>query len=200
MVNEKDMSEMEFEVTDEEHHNADDVEIAEEEHASADKIKQLRQKLQTCDEEKRHILEQAQRERADFLNARKRLETERQSDKLRFTKKHAVALLPLCDSFEMAMKDKDAWEKADVSWRKGIDGIYTQLKRLLESYGVHEIDSEGQAFDPRKHEAMGTTPVTDTHKQDTVVSVLQRGYEITLDGMTEVIRPARVTIGEYTEN
>jgi len=29
------------------------------------------------------------------------------------------------------------------------------------------------------------------------VSVMQSGYEITLDGNTEIIRPARVTTGQY---
>ena len=120
-------------------------------------------------------------------------------DKLRFTKKHIEALLPLCDSFEMAIKNKDAWEKADESWRKGIEGIHTQLTRLVESYGVTATGAEGEQFDPHNHEAIGTTPVTDKAQHDTVMTVLQRGYVIKTESGSEVIRPARVTTGELTQ-
>jgi molecular chaperone GrpE (heat shock protein) len=56
-----------------------------------------------------------------------------------------------------------------------------------------------ETFDPYKHEAIGTTPVTDKHLQDKVVVVLQKGYEINTGDTMEVIRPARVTTGDYTE-
>jgi molecular chaperone GrpE len=162
-------------------------------------MKQLRQKLARLEEEKKQILEDAAREKADFMNARKRLETERAQDKVRYTKKHIEALLPLADSFEMARTNKEAWEKADESWRKGIEGIHTQLQQLLESYGVTEIEANGDDFDPYKHEAIGMVPVTDKELDHKVINVLQRGYEIKVGATMEVIRPARVTTGEYSE-
>lgn len=199
MVNKYDTNDDEFEVTDQEHHDAETLELEDEEEQGSDKLKQLRHKLQKNDEEKRHLLETMQRERADFLNARKRLEGERAQDRLRQTKRHVEALLPLCDSFEMAMRDK-AWEKADASWRKGIEGIHGQLNRLMESYGVKPIGTVGEAFNPHTHEAIGTAEVNEKKEHDTVVAVLQTGYEITQDGTTEVIRPARVTIGDHIGN
>jgi len=201
MVNEQDFTdidqEINLEVTNEEHLHNDDMELADEEATGADKLKKLRQKLAACDEEKRQILEESQRERADFLNARKRMEADRALDKVRYTKKHVEALLPLADSFDMACANKDTWEKADEQWRKGIEGIHTQLQKLIESYGVRVIDPIGETFDPYKHEAIGTIPVTEKALDHTVVSVLQKGYGIDIDGTVEVIRPARVTTGEY---
>lgn len=197
MTNEQDITENEFEVTEEGHHN--DIELADEEVTGANKLKQLRQKLQTSTEEKRQVMEDAAREKADFLNARRRLEGERALDRIRYTKKHIEALLPLADSFEMARSNKEAWEKADEGWRKGIEGIQTQLMKLIESYGVHVIDPIGVAFDPYKHEAIGMTPVTDKKLDHTVTNVLQKGYEIKVGDDMEVIRPARVTTGEFTE-
>ena len=199
MANEQDFSEDEFEVTDEGHHEGEDVELVDEEATGANKMKQLRQKLQKCDEEKRQVMESAAREKADFLNARRRLESERRLDKVRYTKKHIEALLPLADSFEIARSNKEAWEKADESWRKGIEGINTQLLRLIESYGVTVIDPIGQDFDPYRHEAIGMTPVTDKTLDHKVINVLQRGYEIKVDDTMEVIRPARVTTGVYND-
>lgn len=200
MVNKYDTNDDDFEVTEDEHHDAETLELEDEEERGSDKLKQLRHKLQKNDEEKRHLMETMQRERADFLNARKRLEGERALDKQKHTKKHVEALLPLCDSFEMAMHDKAAWEKADASWRKGIEGISAQLQRLLQNYGVSAIGEVGEAFDPRTHEAIGTAPVTEKKEHDTVVAVLQTGYKITQDDTTEVIRPARVTTGSYEGN
>jgi molecular chaperone GrpE len=199
MVNDKDFSEDEFEVTTDEHHEDNDIELQDEETTGAQKLKQLRQKITNLDEEKRQIMEEAAREKADFLNARKRLEGERALDKIRYVKKHIEALLPLADSFEMARANKESWEKADPMWRKGIEGIHLQLQSLIESYGVIVIDPLGKTFDPYKHEAIGMTPVTDKDKHDTVTNVLQKGYEIDAAGTMEVIRPARVTTGQYTE-
>jgi molecular chaperone GrpE len=198
MVNEQDNIDDEMTVTDDDHHDEhEEIELADEEATGADKLKQLRQKIARITEEKQQIQEDAARERADFMNARKRLEGERTLDKVRHTKKHIEKLLPLADSFEMARANKEAWEKADENWRKGIEGIHTQLQKLLDSYGVSAIDPEGQEFDPYKHEAIGITPVTDKNLDNKVVSVLQKGYEIDAEGTMEVIRPARVTTGEY---
>lgn len=198
MVNDKDFSEDEIEITDEDHHEQADIELEDMEATGADKVKQLRQKITRLDEEKRQLLEDSAREKADFMNARKRLEGERALDKVRYTKKHIEALLPLADSFEMAQANKEAWEKADASWRKGIEGIHTQLTKLIESYGVSVIDPMGEEFDPYKHEAVGTTPVDDKALDHKVMHVMQKGYEIKVDGKQEVIRPARVTTGEYS--
>ena len=199
MVNEHDSTDVDFDVEDDDHHELEDLELSDEEATGAQKMKLLRQKLAKSDEEKRQILEDAAREKADFLNARRRLENERAQDKIRFTKKHVEALLPLSDSFEMARSNKDAWEKADEQWRKGIEGIHTQLQQLVASYGVSEIAADGADFDPHKHEAIGTTPVTDKKLDHKVIHVLQKGYEINVDGTMEVIRPARVTTGVYSE-
>lgn len=199
MVNSDEENDIQLEVTNDEDTGTLDPELTDVEATEANKIKQLKEKLARVEEEKRTILETAQRERADFLNARKRLESERANDKLRYTKRHIESLLPLCDSFEMAISNTEAWEKADANWRKGIEGIYMQLKKLLEAAGVSIIDPLHEQFDPHRHEAIGTTTVSDKKLQDKVVVVLQRGYEIDMDGKTEIIRPARVSTGEYTE-
>ena len=198
MVNEQDIFDDEMTVTEGEHHEEhEDIELADEEATGADKLKQLRQKIARLTEEKQRVQEEAARERADFLNARRRMETERAHDKVRHTMKHIEKLLPLADSFDMARANKDAWEKADEQWRKGIEGIHTQLQQLLTSYGVSEIAAEGMTFDPYKHEAIGTVPVSEKSLDHTVVLVLQKGYELRTDEAVEVIRPARVTTGEY---
>jgi molecular chaperone GrpE len=174
---------------------AEETELEEIEELNTDKIKDLREKIKRLQDEKREILEESQRSKAEFLNAKKRIEEEKRQDKKRLQRKHAEELLPLCDSFQMAMSNTEVWEKADKAWRTGIEGINMQLLNILSSYGVSTIEPAGEPFDPNKHEAIGTEEVTDEKLQDTVVSVVQRGYEITQDGDTHLLRPARVTTG-----
>ena len=160
----------------------------------------LRDKLKVCEAEKRDILEETQRAKADFLNARRRLEEERKRDHERSIIKHVEELIPLCDSFQVAMQNKEVWEKADANWRKGIEGIYSQLQNILVNYKVTILNPQNAAFNPHQHEALQTTPTTDKSAHDTVVAVIQMGYELAkADGTVELIRPARVVIGEYTE-
>lgn len=198
MVNMKNYDDdFEEEITNEDEDDTDteSPELEEIEERGEDKLKKLRQKLTACEDEKKAILDESQRGRADFLNARKRLEEERRKDRVRFQRLHVEELLPLCDSFEMAMGDVAIWEKADKSWRAGIEGIYAQLKSLLGTYGVKAFSPAGEVFDPYRHEAIGTEVVRDESLIHTVVTVTQPGYEITADGQTEIIRPARVTTG-----
>jgi molecular chaperone GrpE len=171
------------------------TELVDEEEQSSDKIKKLRKKITRLEEEKLQLGDELQRAKAEFLNVRKRLEEERQNDRIRARKQHIEEMLPLCDSFQMAMNDQAAWEKADEAWRKGVEGIHTQLMSLLSSYNVRTIEPVGEHFNPHKHEAIGTEEVTDAKLQDTVISVVQRGYELDHNGSSEIIRPARVTTG-----
>ncbi len=161
-----------------------------------DIISSLKTKLKNSESEKRQILEDSQRLKADYLNARRRLDEDRERDKVRSIISHLDRLIPVYDSFEMAMANKTTWEKADENWRKGVEGIYAQLLTILTDYRVTTLNPLQETFDPKKHEALSTMPVTDTKDHDKVITVIQKGYELrNNDGTTELIRPARVIIG-----
>ncbi|MEM9336299.1 MAG: nucleotide exchange factor GrpE [Patescibacteria group bacterium] len=173
----------------------EDISIEDAEAMSNDKLKDLRTKLKQCEAEKSDHLEELQRAKADFLNARKRLDEERVADRTRNKIAHVEELLPLCDSFTMAMGDTAAWEEAPEKWRKGVEGIHAQLHNLLQQYGVKEVAPTGEQFDPQHHEAMGSEAVEDSKLVDTVVKVIQPGYTMIVDGTERQIRPARVIVG-----
>ena len=178
---------------------AEEPELLDIEDAEENKLKKLREKLKQAEEGKRSALEDLATVRADFLNARKRLEEDSKRVIERKTIRHMESLLPLADSFYMAMSNKKVWESADEKWRKGVEGINLQLLQILKDNGVQPIDPTGEVFDPAKHEAIGTTPV-EAELVDTVVLVMQQGYEMTLGDKTELIRPARVTTGTLETN
>ncbi len=176
-----------------------DTELGDDEKTAEQKLKALRTKLQTATDEVREVREELQRTKADFLNARRRLDEEVIRTRERDTIKHIEKLLPLADSFYLATLDKDAWEKGDEKWRKGIEGIYQQLLGTLRGYGVESFNPTNELFDPQKHEALSTITVADATQHDHVLTVMQLGYTVTTNGTTTVIRPARVTVAEYKQ-
>lgn len=192
-----DEMEDEIEITDD-HTDTIDPELSDIEDAEENKLKTLRNKLKEAEEKNRDIMEELQRNRADFLNAKRRLEEERLRDKDRTTISHIEKLLPIYDSFYLAMLDEETWSKADEKWRKGIEGIYSQIKNLLSGYQVEIFDPTGEPFDATKHEALAMVPVTDPTADHQVLSVIQLGAELKRGETTELIRPARVTVGELT--
>jgi molecular chaperone GrpE len=109
----------------------DDAELEDVEENSKLKIKKLQEKLKESEKEKMEHLENLQRAKAEFLNGKRRLEEERLRDKERAVTNQIEKLLPLCDSFHMAMSDTKAWDAIDETWRKGIENIYNQLQSLL---------------------------------------------------------------------
>lgn len=189
-------AELELEATNED--NVLEPELESVEAHTTGKLKALREKLKAAEDAKMDALEQLQRTKADFLNARKRLEEERLQERERALIAHAEELLPLYDSFAMAMQNKTAWEAIDKNWRIGVEGIFSQLQSLLESYGVTAVSPQGQPFDPQLHEALGNEPVAEESLHDTITRVVQVGFVRTRNGQTATIRPARVMVGTYT--
>jgi len=173
----------------------EDIEDAEE-----NKLKKLRDKLKQAEEDKKAALEELANVKADYLNARKRLEEDTVKTIERKSNQHLADLLPLADSFVMAMSNKEVWEQADANWRKGVEGIYAQLLQVLRDNGVEPVDPTGEVFDPNLHEAINTEEVENDQDIDKVLSVMQLGYQIVKGDEKRALRPARVTIGVAKES
>lgn len=154
--------------------NLDDSVIAEE--SAEETIKKLRLKLKKALEEKQEYLTGWQRTKADFINARKRDE-ELQKDFIKYSNEGLISsLIPVLDSFNMAMGNKESWERVDKNWRVGVEYISNQLKKVLEDNGLKEINPIGQKFDPNRDEAVEYVKVSDQKQDHVVISVTQRFF------------------------
>ena len=166
-----------------------------EENISEDKkdaVKKLKEKLEKCEEEKNRYLTLWQKDKADFVNARKD-DNRRNQEVIKFSKESVITeILPVLDSFEMAMKNP-AWFEVSKEWRTGVEYIHSQLYTLLQNNGVEEINPLGNQFNTLEHHALESVSVNDEKKDHTVVEVTQKGYK--LNG--KIIRPAIVKVGEY---
>ena len=171
--------------------NLDDSVIAEE--ATVETVKKLREKLKKSDAERMEYLTGWQRAKADLINARKRDEADHK-DFIKFANERLIdGLIPVLDSFELAMNNKEAWEKADKNWRVGVEYIANQLRKALNDAGLEEINPIGQKFDPMRDEAAEYVPVDSSDKNHVVIGVMQKGY--VLNGRS--MRPAKVRVGEF---
>lgn len=199
--------------TKQDEHEDTDVEITDEpaapeetdtietEATAQQKIKTLQEKAKAAESAKAEALEELSRGRADYLNARKRIEEDASNARLRDKRAFIESLLPLCDSFDQAMQNQDVWQQVDEQWRKGVEGIHGQLQQILQHYQVERDRPVAEPFDPKRHEAISEQPVTEESKHNTIVEVTQAGYHFADDSST-LIRPARVIVGAYqdTEN
>ena len=169
----------------------DDSVVAEE--SAQEAIKTLRLKLKKALAEKQEYLNGWQKDKADFLNARKRDEAANK-EMIKYANESLISeLIAVLDSFSMAFSDKAAWEKVDKNWRVGVEYIANQFKKVLEDNGLTEIDPIGQKFDPMRDEAVTFEPVTDAAKDGVVTTVIQRGY--LYNG--RAVKAPKVKVGEF---
>jgi molecular chaperone GrpE len=156
-------------------------------------VKKLRQKIKELEEKNLEYLTGWQKERADGINLRKRLDEEKK-EFAKFAKEDITTeLMSVLDSFESAFKNKEAWEKVDKNWRVGVEYIHTQLVNVLGNHGVGVVDPIGEQFDPQRDDAIETVPVEDEKDNHKIIEVLSIGYKL----HDKVIRAPKVKVGEY---
>ncbi len=178
-----------------EEQNIDDVAFVDSDEEGAEKnaagkLKKLQEKLKVLEKEKQEYLDGWQRARADYANLQK--SSEENIKRLRGVVEESLIgeLLPVVDSFLMAFSNKQAWEKVEPTWRKGVEYIYQQLLSMLQSHEVTLYGEKGEAFDPAKYEAVSEEKTEDKALDHRVASVIQKGVMLG----SQVLRPARVAI------
>lgn len=157
---------------------------------SAAALKKLREKLKICQKERQEFLETSQRLKADYINSRKDEEKAR-GRIAEYAKADLLhELFDLADSFEMAFRNREAWERVEENWRRGVEYIYAKLTEIFRQHGVEEINPAGAPFDPSRHQSVGILESKRAEDDNKVFEVVQKGYQ--LNG--RVIRPAKVKI------
>ncbi len=169
------------------HHRTDDIDI------SAAKLPADVEALKLALDEARKgsddYLTALQRERAEFLNFKRRTAEERDRDLGLANEDLIRKVLTLADDFDRAIEARPG-SIVDDPWFEGIAAIDRKLRTLLESEGVSGIDAgPGRPFDPREHEAIATVPGTDRAEGE-IVEEIRRGYRL----RDRVLRPALVAV------
>lgn len=147
--------------------------------------------LKKLQEERDALFEQVARVQADFRNAQKRLEADKQQA-IQFANTSLIkGLLPVIDNFERALQADSA--KADIaSILKGMQIVYDQLITVMKQQQVEIIAPKpGDLFDPNQHQALMQQGGSES-EEPVVTQLLQKGYA----AHGRVLRPAGVAVSK----
>lgn len=159
-----------------------------------DELETLKTELAEIEQKADEYLRLAQRTQADFVNYRRRVDEER----AQLTRDAGLSvlsrLLPILDDFERAMTNASSTE-LQSNWGQGVQLVERNLRSLLSSEGVEPIPAEGEVFDPRLHEAVGSAPSEDV-PEGHVMHVVRQGYR----KGDRILRPTQVLVAHRRES
>lgn len=139
-------------------------------------------------DERDSLFDRLARLQAEFDNYRKRAAKESADFREYAVADAARNLLPVIDNLSLALKNASG---SPEEFRKGVELIYKQLQDTLQKLNIQRVPAQGQAFDPRVHEAIEmveSDQVPDHH----VLEELQPGYRI----KDRLLRPAMVRVAK----
>lgn len=124
---------------------------------------------------------------AEWDTYRRRMNEQREAEKVRAAEKLVESLIPVIDDFERTIDY--AQNNGETGLLGGVEAVHSKLLSVLQTDGVQVIDPKGEAFDALESQAVAT--VDDASVPDeTVAEVYQKGYRLG----TKVLRPAMVTV------
>ena len=135
--------------------------------------------------ERDQLLDRLARLQAEFENARKRTEREQAANRDYAVGNVVEKFLPVMDHFELALKASGSAEQL----RSGVELIVKQMEDVLRQLNVTPIPTDGEAFDPHLHEALGTIERNDLPDHH-IAEEIRRGYRL----RDRLLRPSLVRI------
>jgi molecular chaperone GrpE len=135
--------------------------------------------------ERDQLLDRLARLQAEFDNARKRQEREKQEFRDYATGSVVEQFLPVLDNFALALNSTGTAEQL----RTGVELIVKQMDETLRQLQVVAVPTIGQQFDPRVHEALGSVERDDL-PDHSIAEEIRKGYRI----RERLLRPAMVRI------
>ncbi len=127
---------------------------------------------------------------AEFDNYKRRAQRD-QTDGIRFANEKILKdLLPIMDNLERAIQCGTD-QTGNGGLLEGVELTYKQFLETLSKFGVRQISSVGELFDPAMHQAVAQVD-SDTANPNTVVEEFQKGYFL----HERILRPAMVTVAK----
>lgn len=121
-------------------------------------------------------LNDLKRLQAEFDNYRKRVLKERAELKDFLIQDMMTRLLDVVSNLERALYHPISSEDVE-SYKTGVSMVYQQFTGILSDYGLSKINTVGQLFDPRFHEAVSQVESAE-HEPGTIVMEIMPGYKI----------------------
>jgi len=153
---------------------------------AATDLQNLQERLTKALQEKDEYLALLQRERADFMNYKKRVEEEKK-DVIAFGQ--SLLLLKWIPLYELFIKAESHLPEslAQDDWVKGVLQIKALFEKLFSDLEVKKIETVGHPFDSNMHEAMMEVP----GEKGMVIQEFEPGYLF----HGRVLKAAKVAVG-----
>jgi molecular chaperone GrpE len=153
---------------------------------------EMLQELKVQAEKAREHWDQLLRTTAEFDNFRKRAAREKEEAVRYANHKLLERLLPVLDSFDMAIAAASTeGAESSQSLKEGINMVLQQFRTVLKEAGMEEIEAQGKPFDPNLHEAVSELE-TDEVQEGHVAHQIRKGYRL----RDRLVRPSSVIVAK----
>ena len=151
-------------------------------------------KLKELEEKTEKYLNSLVRTQADFDNYKKANHRENERYRARIKEDMLKKLIKHYEDLLRAFNVLDLIEKGE-SVKKGFKMIIENFEKFLEEEGVKPMLSEGEKFDPYKHEAL-LVEENEKFPENTIIEELNKGYYLN----NKILKPAGVKISKTKSN
>lgn len=127
---------------------------------------------------------------AEFENFKRRTSKERIELFKTAGQEVMLALLPILDDFDRALKEISKSE--DQEMYKGVALINNKLRETLKNKGLEEFKvKEGDTFDAEVHDAITQIPAPNKKMKGKIIDVVEKGFKLG----DKIIRHPKVVVG-----
>ncbi len=127
---------------------------------------------------------------AEFENYKKRTSKERVELFRTAGQEVIMALLPVLDDFERALKELSKSDDNDLF--KGVELIRGKFRETLNSKGLQEVEANvGDVFDAEVHDAITQIPAPNKKLKGKIIDVIEKGFKLG----DKIIRHPKVVVG-----
>jgi len=159
-------------------------------HKQLETLKEDGRQLKDLEEKTEKYLNSLIRVQADFENYKKANYRENERYRLRVKEEMLKKLIKHYEDLHRALKVLDSLKKGE-SVKKGFKMIVDNFEKFLEDEGVKPMHSEGEKFDPYKHECLLVEENEDL-PENTILEEIDQGYYLN----NKVLKPAGVKISK----
>lgn len=146
--------------------------------------------INELEEKNAELSEKYLRLAAEFENYKKMTSRDTEVKIERVQERMILDVLSIKDDLDRTLSVvEENQEKDPVT--QGVELIHSHVKKILEGYGVEEIDSIGEEFNVDFHEALMMVE-DDSYPSNVIVQEHQKGYKIN----GRVLRHARVAVNK----
>jgi molecular chaperone GrpE len=150
----------------------------------------VEEQLEAAKKEIEELNDKLLRKIAEFDNYRKRTLKEKTELILNGGEKTIVAILPVIDDMERALKNMQNADNV-AAVLEGVELIYKKFMDILSKQGVSVIETKDADFDVDVHEAIAQLPAPVEELKGKVMDCTLTGYKLN----DKVIRHAQVVVG-----